>query len=95
MKLGNGTLTLTNANTYNGGTTISRGTLQLGDGTANNGSLAGNVLDNGTLWFANYAAQTYAGAISGGGGLTKSGTGALTLTGSDTHMAPPRSTPAR
>ena len=36
------------ANTYTGGTTISAGTLQLGNGgTA--GSILGNVLNNGTL----------------------------------------------
>jgi autotransporter-associated beta strand protein len=35
-KLGTGTLTLTNVNTYNGGTTISAGTLALGNGAINN-----------------------------------------------------------
>jgi autotransporter-associated beta strand protein len=49
-KAGTGTLTLTGENTYSGGTTISAGTLQLGDGgTA--GSIIGNVTDDGTLIF--------------------------------------------
>ena len=47
-RLGAGTLTLTGANSHAGGTTISAGTLQIGDGgTA--GSLTGNVIDNGAL----------------------------------------------
>jgi autotransporter-associated beta strand protein len=33
VKVGNGTLTLTGANTYTGGTTINGGTLQIGDST--------------------------------------------------------------
>ncbi|MCZ4094703.1 autotransporter-associated beta strand repeat-containing protein [Sinorhizobium psoraleae] len=47
-KTGAGTLVLTAANAYGGGTTISSGTLQLGNGGAT-GSIAGNVLNNGTL----------------------------------------------
>ena len=42
---------------------ISAGTLQLGDGVANNGYLAANInLSNAALSFANPAAETYAGA---------------------------------
>nr|WP_197489618.1 autotransporter-associated beta strand repeat-containing protein [Martelella sp. AD-3] len=41
-KTGTGTLILTAANTYSGGTTVSEGTLQLGDGTTN-GSVTGNI----------------------------------------------------
>ena len=44
-----GTVVLTAANTYGGGTTIDVGdTLQLGDGTTGNdiGTIEGNVLDN-------------------------------------------------
>ena len=47
-KSGAGTLTLTGANTYTGGTTISAGTLQLGNG-GTTGSVAGNIVDNGAL----------------------------------------------
>ncbi len=81
LKLGSGKLTLTGANTYTGGTTITDGTLQLGDGTNNNGSILGNVVNNGTLAFANPSAQTFAGVISGSGGFTKSGAGTLTFSG--------------
>lgn len=49
-KAGTGTLTLTGNHSYTGITTISAGTLQLGDG-GTSGSLAGNVANHGTLAF--------------------------------------------
>ena len=64
---GGGTLTLSGSNTYSGGTDIEGGTLQLGDGVANAGSVAGDILDNSALAFANPGAQTYSGVISGSG----------------------------
>jgi fibronectin-binding autotransporter adhesin len=76
---------LTNSNTYTGVTTISGGTLQLGDGTSNNGSVAGNITNNARLTFANPNAQTYTGAISGSGGLTKTAAGALVLSASNIY----------
>ncbi len=82
-KFGTGTLTLTNANTYSGGTTIAEGTLQLGDG-ATNGAIAGNVVNNGTLAINSVTAQTLAAAMSGTGGVTKTGNATLTLTGAST-----------
>jgi autotransporter-associated beta strand protein len=77
---GAGTIILTSTNnSYSGGTTISAGTLQLGDGTVNNGSIAGPVTNNSELLIANPSALTLSGAISGTGMLAKSGSGALTL----------------
>ena len=80
-KTGSGTVTLTSANTYSGATTISVGTLQLGDGSTVNGSVDGSsgITDNDNLAFANPADQTNAVVISGTGTLTKSGAGKLTL----------------
>lgn len=59
VKAGNATLTLTGANNYTGGTTISAGTLQIGDGTVN-GTINGayNIGSNGTLRLARIAKTT-------------------------------------
>ncbi|MBZ9849786.1 autotransporter outer membrane beta-barrel domain-containing protein [Mesorhizobium sp. CA14] len=80
FKDGAGTATLTGANTYTGGTTIMDGTLQIGDGgTA--GSIAGNIVNNGTLSFNRSDAYTFAGEISGSGIIRQLGDGRTTLTG--------------
>ena len=71
---GASTLTLTSANTYTGGTTISAGTLQLGNGTSNGSlSAAGTLTNNSALVFNPGATQSYGGMISGSGGLAKLG----------------------
>jgi len=78
-KIGAATLTLTGNSTYVGPTTISSGTLQIGNGTTD-GSLAGGILNNAALVFNTAGSPSYGGAISGTGTLTKSGSGTLTLT---------------
>ena len=82
---GNGVTIFTGSSTYSGGTTISGGTLQLGDGVANNGSVAGNIVNNAALVFANPAAQVYGGVISGSGSVTKTGVGLLSLSTPQTY----------
>jgi len=47
-KTGSGTLILSANNTYSGGTTISAGTLQIGNG-GTSGSIVGDITNNGTL----------------------------------------------
>ncbi|CAN7170255.1 autotransporter domain-containing protein [Bosea sp. LjRoot237] len=79
-----GTLALTGTNTYSGGTLISAGTLTLGDGTTN-GSIVGDVVNNGNLLFNRSDAVSFGGAISGTGIVTHSGTGSTTLTGVNTY----------
>ena len=84
-KDGTGTLTITTTNDYTAQTVVNSGTLKLGDGTANNGNLASAISNNAALVFANPGAQTYAGAISGPGILTKQSAGALTVSGNNTY----------
>ena len=79
-----GTVVLTAANSYSGGTTVNAGTLQLGDGgTA--GSVTGDVVNHGQLTVFRSNAMTLAGAISGAGGFRQSGPGTTTLTGANTY----------
>jgi len=83
-KQGSGTLIVATANTMTNLTSILGGTLQLGDGTANNGNVGGNIVDNSALIIANPNPQIMNTFISGNGTLTKSGVGSLTLTSSNT-----------
>ncbi len=86
LKLGTGTLTLTGTNTYTAGTTVSAGTLQIGDG-GTTGTLPGNITNQATLAFNRSDALTYSGVISGTGTLTQLGTGTLTLSGANTYSS--------
>ena len=78
-KTGNGTLTLTGANTYSGDTTISGGTLEIGSASALSfGPGAGNVMDEATLDLNGY--NVTVNGLSGSGIVTNSGGGSITLT---------------
>ena len=81
---GPGTLTLTGANTYSGGTTISGGTLQIRTG-GTTGSILGDVTDNAALAFDRSDTVTFTGAVSGTGSLTQLGGGTLLLTNTNTY----------
>ncbi|MEK7951172.1 beta strand repeat-containing protein [Luteolibacter soli] len=83
--IGSGTTTLTGANTYTGNTTISAGTLQIGNGGAT-GSLSTSsaIIANGTLAFNQSDTVTqgtdFSGsAITGTGIVANLGAGALVL----------------
>ena len=78
-KVGSGTLTLGGNNTYSGGTTIIAGGL-----TGTTSSLQGNITNDAIVTFDQDGDGTYAGTISGGGALTKTGAGTLTLAGNNT-----------
>ncbi|MDR1039032.1 MAG: autotransporter-associated beta strand repeat-containing protein, partial [Deltaproteobacteria bacterium] len=85
-KTGSGTLTLTGTNTYYGGTTVSEGTLGIGNG-GNSGIITGDIdiEINASLVFNRSDAVTYGDIISGTGSLTKDGGGTLTLVGANTY----------
>ena len=85
VTLGSHTLTLINNETYSGPTTISAGTLVLGNGVSS-GAVAGNILNNSALIFNNPGVQSYSGNISGTGGLVLLGAGPLALSGSNSYM---------
>jgi autotransporter-associated beta strand protein len=88
-KAGAGKFTLANtgANTFSGGTTISGGSLQVGDGVSVNGNLPGNIVNNATLIFANPNAQTWSSVFAGSGTLVKQAAGILTVTSTNSSYA--------
>jgi autotransporter-associated beta strand protein len=81
IQAGEGTLILAGNNTYTGGTTITDGTLQVGNG-GTSGWIAGNIVNNQYLRFNRSDDVIFNGTVSGTGALTKDGAGKLTLTGS-------------
>jgi len=93
-KLNGGILVLSASNSYAGPTTISGGTLQLGNGsTTGSLSTSSTITDNGVLAFdrSNAVAQGTdftATAISGTGGISELGAGTVTLSSANTYSGP-------
>lgn len=83
-KTGAGTLIVTAPGTYTGGTTISAGTLQIGDGGVS-GSIGGDIANNGTLVINRSDSVTLSGVLSGSGALTQAGSGTVILSGENTY----------
>jgi autotransporter-associated beta strand protein len=77
VKSGGGTLTLGVPLSHTGGTLISEGTLA---GSAS--SLTGTIFNDASLVFTEDADGTFNGTLAGGGSVTKTGPGTLSLTGS-------------
>lgn len=75
---------LTAANTYTGTTTITDGTLQIGNGSTTGSVASTSIVNNAALRVSRSDAMTYSGVISGTGTLTKLSAGTLTLTGTNT-----------
>ena len=86
-QLGAGSVTLLANNNFSGATTISGGTLKVGNGGVT-GSLgaSASIADNGSLIFSRSDNIVYAGPISGSGLLTQQGGGSLTLNGTNTYL---------
>lgn len=76
LQQGTGTVVFSADHGYTGGTTISQGTLQLGNG-GRSGSVAGDIVDNGKLVFDRADVLTYGGVISGSGSVLQQGTGTV------------------
>lgn len=85
-KTGAGALVITGSATYTGGTLINEGSIWIGSNTAT-GSIAGNIANDGNLYFARTTPSTYSGFLSGVG--TATFLGSVTLTGNNTsHTGP-------
>jgi autotransporter-associated beta strand protein len=84
-KLGTGNLILTGTNTYSGITTISAGSIQIGNGGTTGTIGTGGITNNSSLIYNRTNDYTISGEISGTGSLNKQGSGILTLTQNNTY----------
>ncbi|WP_221029599.1 autotransporter-associated beta strand repeat-containing protein [Actomonas aquatica] len=84
-KTGSGTFVFTGDQTYTGTTTVSEGTLQIGDGGTTGSIASSSIVNNANLAFNRSNAVTAANNISGSGSVTQSGSGTLTLSGTNTY----------
>ncbi len=84
-KIGTGILALAGTNTYLATTTISAGTLQVGNGGTTGTLGAAGVVNNATLAFNRTNDLAVTNAISGTGAVTQTGTGRTILSGTNTY----------
>ena len=77
------------SDSFSGDITINTGTLRIGNNNTaarlGGATYAGDILNNGTLWFTHNQNQELSGVISGSGVLNKGGSGTLTLSGANTY----------
>jgi autotransporter-associated beta strand protein len=85
VKTGNGIATLSGSNNYTGTTTISQGTLQVGDGGTSGNLGTGNVVNDAALVFNRAGSLTVGNTISGSGTLEKTGPGTVTLSAANSY----------
>ncbi len=85
---GSQTVILTGNSTHAGTTTINEGTLQVGNGGTSGAVGSGPIVNGGALVLnRSDAALDMSNGISGGGSLTKMGSGAVTLSGANTYTS--------
>ncbi|MGA9042290.1 MAG: autotransporter-associated beta strand repeat-containing protein, partial [Terriglobales bacterium] len=84
VKTGAGLMAFGAAPTYTGTTTISAGTLQIGNNNSVTSFASTATLDNATLAFKDTGALSYGFVISGSGGLVQNGSDVVTLSGTNT-----------
>ena len=84
VQTGTGQSIISRDNTYTGLTTVSAGTLQLGNGSLT-GAVVGDIRDNASLAVNHSNVLTLPGAISGTGTFTQLGTGGTIFTADNTY----------
>jgi autotransporter-associated beta strand protein len=84
-KQGAGTTIATANNSYTGLTTITAGTLQIGNGSSTGTLGTTDVVDNAALSFNRAGSLTVANAINGTGSFSVNGSGTITLTASNNY----------
>ena len=88
VSAGSGTTVLTADNTYTGTTTISAGTLQIGNATSTGSLGSGAVTNDAALVFNRSGNFTLSNAISGSGSLAQSGSNTITIASANTYTGP-------
>ncbi len=85
---GTGMWTIAATNQAGGNTTISSGTLRIGEGGTVGNLAAGSVANNGTLIFDRSDTYVVPNTISGSGALIQAGPGTTVLTANNTYTGP-------
>ncbi len=84
-KTNTGTLVVDTVNSFNGQTTISGGTIQIGNNDANGSLGSGAISNNGALTFTRTDTFFVPNIISGSGSVTMNGTGNALLAGNNSY----------